>query len=119
MFWDNHDPTTLNQQGNDIGTQYRSAVFYTSDAQRQTALSTKSNKQKQLNLLGKGQITTEVAELSHFYYAEDYHQQYLYKNSAVTCTSKGMASQGSACAFRVSGAPDHQQATDEKDNTEL
>lgn len=79
-FWQMHDPTTLNRQGNDIGTQYRSAIFYTSEAQRQSALHSKDIYQMELTRLGFDQITTEILSAPTFWDAEEYHQRYLEKN---------------------------------------
>ena len=87
-FWENHDPTTPNRQGNDIGTAYRSAIFWTTDAQEAAAGTTRSAFQDVLTAAGRGEITTQLAsagEAGPFYYAEDYHQQYLYKNPAGYC----------------------------------
>ncbi|SDN27677.1 peptide-methionine (S)-S-oxide reductase MsrA [Allokutzneria albata] len=77
VFWEGHDPTQGMRQGNDIGTQYRSAVYYTSDAQRALVEASREEYQKSLSAAGYGQITTEIAPLREFHYAEDYHQQYL------------------------------------------
>lgn len=81
-FWMMHDPTSLNRQGNDIGTQYRSAIFVTSDAQRDLAMESKSKYQRALDEEGIGEIVTEISDArSHPYWlAEEYHQQYLKKN---------------------------------------
>jgi peptide-methionine (S)-S-oxide reductase len=78
-FFKLHDPTTLNRQGNDIGTQYRSAIFFASPEQEKAALATRDAYQERLTAAGFGEITTEIAPLDRFFYAEDYHQQYLYK----------------------------------------
>ena len=78
MFWKSHDPTTLNRQGNDIGTQYRSVVFYLDKAQKQSAELSKSEIGK--SNLWAGQIVTEIEQLIHFYPAEDYHQDYYKSN---------------------------------------
>jgi peptide-methionine (S)-S-oxide reductase len=81
VFWENHDPTQGYRQGNDVGTQYRSALYWTTDEQAEVALATKDLYEKELLSRGFDPITTEVgpAEGLPFYYAEDYHQQYLYK----------------------------------------
>jgi len=79
-FWENHDPTQGMRQGNDVGTQYRSAIFIFNDAQRSAADASKAVFQKALSAKKLGQITTEVAPSGPFYFAEDYHQQYLAKN---------------------------------------
>lgn len=83
VFWKNHDPTTLNRQGPDVGEQYRSGIFYHSDAQKNTALESK----KKLEESGrfKKPIVTEITEASEFYRAEEYHQQYLEKKGLATC----------------------------------
>ena len=82
VFWENHDPTQGNRQGNDIGTQYRSAIYWTTDAQRDFVLKTKAAYREVLSLAGLPEITTEIsaAEGKIFWYAEEYHQQYLIKN---------------------------------------
>ena len=87
-FWENHDPTQGNRQGNDIGTAYRSAIFWTTDAQEDAARTTRATFQDVLTRAGRGEITTSLAPASDagpFYYAEDYHQQYLYKNPNGYC----------------------------------
>jgi len=80
VFWETHDPTQGMQQGNDIGSQYRSAIYTTTDEQLETAKRSQDKYQAELTPLGLGDITTEIAPLGEFYYAEDYHQQYLGKN---------------------------------------
>lgn len=87
-FWENHDPTTANRQGNDIGTQYRSAIFWSGDEQRAAAEATWEAFQAELTARGLGTITTEIApahEVGPFFYAEGYHQQYLHKNPGGYC----------------------------------
>ena len=84
-FWEQHDPTTENRQGNDIGTQYRSAVYTFSDDQLETAKRSRDRYQARLDQEGHGEITTEIREAPEFYYAEDYHQQYLSKNPSGYC----------------------------------
>lgn len=89
-FWENHDPTTLNRQGGDIGTQYRSAIFTTTEAQREAAVASAAVYQARLKREGFGTITTQIAAAADagdgaFYYAEDYHQGYLYKNPGGYC----------------------------------
>lgn len=89
-FWENHDPTTLNRQGGDIGTQYRSAIFATSDAQLTAAQASADRYQARLEATGFGKITTQIARDADagdgtFYYAEDYHQGYLHKNPNGYC----------------------------------
>jgi peptide-methionine (S)-S-oxide reductase len=97
-FWENHDPTQGMRQGNDVGTQYRSAVYTTSDAQREAAESSKRVFQRELSGSRYGEITTEVAPLTDFYYAEDYHQQYLAKNPNGYC---GLGGTGVSCPVGV------------------
>lgn len=100
-FWENHDPTQGMRQGNDVGTQYRSGIYVFSEAQRKAAEASKAMYEKALAGRGYGPITTEIGEATEFYFAEDYHQQYLAKNphgycglggTGVTCPS-GMAAQ--------------------------
>ncbi|MGF1596237.1 MAG: peptide-methionine (S)-S-oxide reductase MsrA [Acidimicrobiales bacterium] len=85
IFWENHDPTQYMGQGNDIGTQYRSAIYTNSDAQMQAALASRDAYQEGLAQAGYGTITTEIAPVGPWYYAEDYHQQYLAKNPGGYC----------------------------------
>ena len=80
VFWESHDPTQGNRQGNDIGTQYRSAVYTHGEAQHAVAQATAAAYQRELTKAGYGSITTEIAESGPFFFAEDYHQQYLAKN---------------------------------------
>jgi peptide-methionine (S)-S-oxide reductase len=94
VFWENHDPTQGMRQGNDIGTQYRSAIYYRSDSQREAAEATRGLFQEQLTKAGYGEITTEIAPLSNFFYAEPYHQQYLGKNPNGYC---GIGGTGVTC----------------------
>ncbi|HEY3262412.1 MAG TPA: peptide-methionine (S)-S-oxide reductase MsrA [Pseudonocardiaceae bacterium] len=94
VFWENHDPTQGMRQGNDIGTQYRSAIYYADDAQRDAAEASRASFQEALSSAGRGSISTEIAPLDHFYYAEDYHQQYLAKNPAGYC---GIGGTGVSC----------------------
>jgi peptide-methionine (S)-S-oxide reductase len=93
-FWENHDPTQGMRQGNDVGTQYRSAVYTTSDAQREAADASRATFQDALDARRYGEITTEIAPLDRFYYAEDYHQQYLAKNPNGYC---GLGGTGVSC----------------------
>jgi peptide-methionine (S)-S-oxide reductase len=79
VFWESHDPTQGMRQGNDIGSQYRSVIFYKSDAQKAAAEESKREFQKRLTEAGYGEISTEIVPASEFYFAEDYHQQYLHK----------------------------------------
>ena len=94
-FWEEHDPTQGHRQGNDIGTQYRSAIYCTSDAQLEAARGTADRYGLALQAAGRGDITTEIAPAGPFYYAEDYHQQYLHKVPNGYCGLKGT---GVACA---------------------
>jgi peptide-methionine (S)-S-oxide reductase len=94
LFWENHDPTQGLRQGNDVGTQYRSAIYYESDEQREAAERSKELFQKELHDAGYGEITTEIAEAGPFYYAEPYHQQYLAKNPNGYC---GLGGTGVTC----------------------
>lgn len=94
LFWENHDPTQGMRQGNDVGSQYRSAVLYTSEAQREAAERSRDAYEERLRESGYGPITTEIAPLDHFYYAEDYHQQYLQKNPNGYC---GLGGTGVSC----------------------
>jgi peptide-methionine (S)-S-oxide reductase len=89
VFWESHDPTQGMRQGNDAGTQYRSAIYYTSDAQRSAIESSLAVYQQQLGAAGYGDITTEIKPLGDFFYAEPYHQQYLGKNPNGYCGSGG------------------------------
>ncbi|HSP57951.1 MAG TPA: peptide-methionine (S)-S-oxide reductase MsrA [Halomonas sp.] len=88
-FWESHDPTQGNRQGNDIGSQYRSVILTTSEAQQQAAIRSCDTYQQSLTEAGRGKITTEIAPLVTFYYAEDYHQQYLDKNPGGYCGLRG------------------------------
>ena len=94
LFWENHDPTHGMRQGNDVGTQYRSAIYWTTDAQRAAAEASRDAYQQELTRSGYGEITTEIAEAGPFYYAEDYHQQYLAKVPNGYC---GLGGTGVAC----------------------
>jgi len=80
VFWEHHDPTQGMRQGNDVGSQYRSAIFATDDEQLRTAVASRNMYQARLSDAGFGEITTEIAAAPTFFYAEDYHQQYLAKN---------------------------------------
>lgn len=84
-FWENHDPTTPNRQGNDSGTQYRSAVYTTTPEQAAAAAASEARYQSALSAAGFGEISTEIAEADTFYYAENNHQQYLHKNPGGYC----------------------------------
>jgi len=93
-FWENHDPTQGKRQGNDVGTQYRSGIYVTTPEQRKAAEASKVMYEKALEADRYGPITTEVADASEFYFAEDYHQQYLAKNPAGYC---GLGGTGVSC----------------------
>jgi peptide-methionine (S)-S-oxide reductase len=97
IFFEAHDPTQGMRQGGDIGTQYRSAIYYTSDRQREIAEATRAVYDEELRRNGMGPITTEIAPAGPFYYAEDYHQQYLHKVPDGYC---GLAGTGVACPIR-------------------
>ena len=98
LFWENHDPTQGMRQGNDVGTQYRSGIYAYSPEQRQAALASKDAYQKLLKQAGYGRITTEIIEAPEFFYAEDYHQQYLAKNPWGYC---GLGGTGVSCPSGV------------------
>ncbi|XP_040821647.1 mitochondrial peptide methionine sulfoxide reductase isoform X2 [Ochotona curzoniae] len=98
VFWENHDPTQGMRQGNDYGTQYRSAIYPTSAKQMEAALSSKEDYQKVLFKHGFGPITTDIREGQTFYYAEDYHQQYLSKNPDGYC---GLGGTGVSCPLGI------------------
>ena len=88
-FWEDHDPTQGMQQGNDVGTQYRSGIYFLNNSEEDVILQTKSQYQSQLDSSGLGKITTEVINAGPFYYAEHYHQQYLAKNPDGYCALAG------------------------------
>lgn len=88
-FWEAHDPTQGMRQGNDVGSQYRSAIYTTGDAQQTAAKRSRDIYQYSLSQAGQGNITTEIAPLTDFYLAEEYHQQYLHKNPGGYCGLKG------------------------------
>ena len=94
LFWENHDPTQGMRQGNDVGTQYRSAIYYESEDQRAAADACKAAYAESLRDAGYRPITTEIAKAGPFYYAEDYHQQYLAKNPTGYC---GLGGTGVSC----------------------
>lgn len=98
VFWESHDPTQGMRQGNDIGTQYRSAVFTLDDAQQAEARRSLSKYQSELTNAGHGTITTEIMPLDTYYFAEDYHQQYLAKNPGGYC---GLGGTGVNCPIGV------------------
>jgi peptide-methionine (S)-S-oxide reductase len=94
LFWEGHDPTQGMRQGNDVGTQYRSAILWRDEVQRLAAQASRDAYQEMLRRAGHGEITTEIAEAAAFYYAEDYHQQYLAKNPGGYC---GLGGTGVSC----------------------
>jgi peptide-methionine (S)-S-oxide reductase len=94
LFWESHDPTQGMRQGNDVGTQYRSGVYYYDDEQRAVAETSRHAYQELLTGAGYGEITTEILPAPEFYYAEDYHQQYLAKNPGGYC---GLGGTGVSC----------------------
>jgi len=98
VFWEGHDPTQGMRQGNDIGTQYRSGVYPENDAQARAAEASKEAYQQALSAKGFGTITTEIVPAGEFYFAEDYHQQYLAKNPAGYC---GIGGTGVTCPIGV------------------
>jgi peptide-methionine (S)-S-oxide reductase len=98
IFWESHDPTQGMRQGNDVGTQYRSGIYFHSEAQRLAAESSRDLYQRRISRRGYGAITTEIVPVPEFYYAEDYHQQYLAKNPAGYC---GLGGTGVSCPLGV------------------
>ena len=106
LFWENHDPTQGMRQGNDVGTQYRSVIFTHSDAQANTAEASRRMFQDELTKAGYGEIQTEIRPAGEFYFAEDYHQQYLAKNPFGYC---GLGGTGVSCPIgtgaHLAGAP--------------
>ncbi len=98
VFWESHDPTQGMRQGNDAGTQYRSGIYYFDDAQKRAAHASRDAFQKQLARAGFGAITTEILEAPEFFYAEEYHQQYLAKNPDGYC---GLGGTGVSCPIGV------------------
>ena len=98
IFWEGHDPTQGMRQGNDVGSQYRSAIYWTTDTQRDEALASRDRFQQELARAGYGEITTEIAEAGPFYYAEAYHQQYLEANPNGYC---GLGGTGVSCPVGV------------------
>ena len=101
LFWEGHDPTQGNRQGNDVGTQYRSAVYWTTPEQRASVEASRDAFQAKLTEAGYGEITTELAEAGPFYYAEPYHQQYLHKVPNGYC---GLGGTGVSCPVGLSAA---------------
>ena len=98
VYWENHDPTQGMRQGNDVGTQYRSAIYVADEAQRLAAEASRDAYERALSAAGHGSITAEIREAGPFYYAEDYHQQYLAKNPNGYC---GLGGTGVACPVGV------------------
>ena len=103
LFWENHDPTQGMRQGNDLGTQYRSAIYVGDESQRAAAEASRDAYGRVLAEAGHGEISTEIAEAGPFYYAEDYHQQYLAKNPNGYC---GLGGTGVACPVGLTTAAD-------------
>jgi peptide-methionine (S)-S-oxide reductase len=103
LFWENHDPTQGMRQGNDVGSQYRSAILWHGEEQRAAAEASREMFQASLREKGYGEITTEIAEAGEFYYAEGYHQQYLAKNPNGYC---GLGGTGVSCPIGVARAAD-------------
>ena len=101
IFWENHDPTQGMRQGNDVGTQYRSGIYYANDEQRRAAEASRDAYQQQLSAAGYQKITTEIIPAPEFYYAEDYHHQYLAKNPDGYC---GLGGTGVSCPVGVATA---------------
>jgi len=101
LFWESHDPTQGMRQGNDAGTQYRSAIYTLSAEQKRAAEASKAAFQKKLTASGYGAITTEIADAGPFYYAEEYHQQYLAKNPGGYC---GLGGTGVSCPIGLKTA---------------
>ncbi len=101
IFWESHDPTQGMRQGNDVGTQYRSGIYVTSEAQRKTAEASRAAYGSALKREGYDAITTEILDAPAFYYAEDYHQQYLAKNPAGYC---GLGGTGVSCPVGLAAA---------------
>jgi peptide-methionine (S)-S-oxide reductase len=98
VFWESHDPTQGMRQGNDVGTQYRSGAYFYDDEQRRTLEATRDTYQRELTAAGHGTITTEILPAPEFYFAEDYHQQYLAKNPGGYC---GIGGTGVSCPVGV------------------
>ena len=103
VFWESHDPTQGMRQGNDVGTQYRSGIYVHDEAQREAAERSRNAYQERLSAAGYGPITTEILASPEFYYAEDYHQQYLAKNPAGYC---GLGGTGVSCPSGVAATGD-------------
>ncbi len=101
LFWENHDPTQGMRQGNDVGTQYRSAIYASNDEQLQAAIASRDAYAAKLRGAGYPEISTEIAQAGPFYYAEDYHQQYLHKNPWGYC---GLGGTGVSCPVGLGAA---------------
>jgi peptide-methionine (S)-S-oxide reductase len=101
VFWENHDPTQGMRQGNDLGTQYRSGIYCYDEAQRLAAEASRDAFEQELQRAGYGRITTEIAAAPEFYYAEEYHQQYLAKNPGGYC---GLGGTGVSCPVGAGAA---------------
>ena len=102
VFWESHDPTQGMRQGGDVGTQYRSGIYFTSESQREAAEASRAAYQQALRAAGHGAaITTEILPAGEFYYAEEYHQQYLAKNPGGYC---GLGGTGVSCPVGIAGA---------------
>lgn len=100
VFWESHDPTQGMRQGNDVGTQYRSGVYHDGEEQRRVAEQTRDAFQESLRVAGYGRVTTEILPLPDFFYAEEYHQQYLAKNPGGYC---GLGGTGVSCPAGLAG----------------
>jgi peptide-methionine (S)-S-oxide reductase len=98
LFWENHDPTQGMRQANDVGTQYRSTIYWETEVQREAAERSRAMFQRELSAAGYGEITTEIAKAGPFYYAEPYHQQYLAKNPNGYC---GLGETGVSCPVEL------------------
>ena len=103
VFWESHDPTQGMQQGNDVGTQYRSAIYYANDEQKKLAEESRDAYEQELKKAGYGEVTTEIAPAGPFYFAEDYHQQYLYKVPNGYC---GIGGTGVSCPVGLTTTSD-------------
>ncbi len=101
LFWENHDPTQGMRQGNDVGTQYRSAIYWRTDAEREAAEASAAAFEERLKAAGYGEVTTEIAQAGDFFYAEDYHQQYLQKVPNGYC---GLGGTGVSCPVGITTA---------------
>jgi peptide-methionine (S)-S-oxide reductase len=108
LFWENHDPTQGMRQGNDVGTQYRSAIYWTSEEQRAVAEATGAAFSERLRAAGYPEVTTEISQAGRFYYAEEYHQQYLEKNPWGYC---GLGGTGVSCPVGVASGAGEPAAT--------